>query len=99
MVEVMQDINSTTHGGVTGRECGGQTHQEKKESSCTDMAERHARSRERRKGTSQLQTKHTYRTNDETHLWSMHSYAGCFHSMPAKTAAMLSLVKSAQFIV
>ena len=72
---------------------------EKRENNCTDMADRHARSRERRKGTSQLQTKHTYRTNDETHLWSMHSYAGCFHSMPTKTAAMLSLVERAQLEV
>ena len=63
------------------------------------MAERHARSQERRKGTSQLQTKHTYRTTDETHLWSMHSYAGCFHSMPAKTAAMLLLVERAKLKV
>ncbi len=95
MAEVMQDSNSCKGGG-TGCESRGQTHPK----TCTDMVQHHARSnRERRKGTSQLHPKHSYRTNDETHLWSMHSNAGCFHSMPAKTAAMLLLVERAQLKV
>ncbi len=95
MVQVMQDTNSC-RGGGTDCECRGQTHPK----NCTDMEQVHARGqRERHKGTSQLHPRHLYRTNDETHLWSMHTNAGCFNSMLPKTAAMLLLVERAKLEV
>ena len=54
---------------------------------------------ERHKGTSQLNPSHLHWPKDETHLWTMCTYARSFNSMSAKTSTMLSLVKSAQLRV
>ena len=50
---------------------------------------------ERHKGTSQLNPSHLHWPKDETHHWTMCTYARSFNSMSAKTSTMLFLAKSA----